>query len=354
MKLSVPYIPDEKYTLFLKNNPLNIESVYFSMHSGPILDSRIRFKTTDLCDLSKGLEQLGPIKKYCLLNSRFIHPGLYHDPLFLHQTLDKLEYLVSHAHINGIVFTDAYFLNALSATKRDIISSIEAVPGINNMIDSSEKAFSFLEIIEQTGFKIPGKIVLDRSLNRKPDDLKTTANKIKQHYSHIKIELLANEGCIYHCPFKLTHDSQISFSNLGLSADKDFQTNTAIGCHAYFFKAPEKIFKSPFIRPEDMDKYAGIADTVKLCGRTLGFNFLHTCIKAYSERSHAGNLFDLMDATHWLSDIFHVDNKGLDPDFFKQITCCTKACKNCNICDELFLKTFIKKPVMIKQYKDYL
>lgn len=354
MKLSVPYIPDEKYTHFLKNNGHNIESVYFSMHSGPILDSRIRVITTDLCDLSKGLEQLGPIKKYCLLNSRFIHPDLYHDLLFLHQTLDKLEYLVSHAHINGIVFSDAYFLNALSATKRDIISRMEAVPGINSMIDSSEKAFSFFEIIEQTRFKTPEKIVLDRSLNRNLKQLKATADKIKQYHCHIKIELLANEGCIYHCPFKLVHDSQISFSNLGLCADKTFQTNTAIGCHAYFFNTPEKIFKSPFIRPEDMDQYAGIADTIKLCGRTLGFNFLHTCITAYIEKSHAGNLFDLMDATHWLSECFILENKRLDPDFFKQITRCTKACKNCNVCHELFLRTTQKKPVMIKPYKDYL
>jgi len=353
MKLSVPYIPDEKYTLFLKNKTPNIESIYFALHSGPILDSRMRFKTTGLYDLSKGLQQLGSIKKYCLLNSRFIHPDLYNDTHFLNQTLDKLEYLVSHSHITGIVFSDVYFLNAMSATKRDVISCLEAVPGINNMIDSSEKAFSLLEIIEQTRFKLPGKIVLDRSLNRKPKQLKTTAHKIKDQYNHIKIELLANEGCIYHCPFKLTHDSQISFSNLGVSTDQTFQTNRTIGCHAYFFKTPERFFKSPFIRPEDVNKYTEIADTIKLCGRTLGLNFLKTCINAYIKKSYAGNLFDLMDATHWLSDIFHIENKSIDPDFFNLMTRCTKECKNCNVCKGLFLKTAKKKPIIIAKYKDY-
>jgi hypothetical protein len=354
MKLSVPYIPNKEYTIFIKNKSLNIESVFFSLHSGPVLDSRMRFKTTDLHGLSKGLGQLEFVKKYCLLNSRFIHPDLYNDPGFLNQTLDKLEFLATHSNIDGIVFSDAYFLNAMSATKRDIISCLEAVPGINMMIDSAEKAFSILEIIEQTRFKLPGKIVLDRSLNRKLKPLKSTVNKIKQRYKNITIELLANEGCIYHCPFKLTHDSQISFSNLRLTRDKTFQTNTDLGCHAYFFKTPERFFKSPFIRPEDVDKYTKIADTIKLCGRTLGLNFLYTCIRAYGEKSYDGNLFDLMDATHWLSELFYIENKKLDPDFLNQVTTCTKECKICNICPALFLKTAIKKPMTIKLYKDYL
>jgi hypothetical protein len=314
----------------------------------------MRFKTEDIYNLSKGLGQLKSVKKYCLLNSRFIHPDLYDDTEFLNQTLDKFEFLATHSNINGIVFSDAYFLNALSATKRDIISCLEAVPGINMMIDSAEKAFSILEIIQQTRFKLPGKIVLDRSLNRRLTSLKSTGDKIKKRYKDIRVELLANEGCIYHCPFKLTHDSQISFSNLSLTRDKTFQTNTALGCHAYFFKAPERFFKSPFIRPEDVDKYTKIADTIKLCGRTLGLNFLYTCIQAYTKKSYNGNLFDLMDATHWLSELFYIDNKRLDPDFFDQVTTCTKECGTCNICSALFLKTTTQRPMTIKNYEDYL
>ncbi|MCK5163019.1 MAG: hypothetical protein KAQ72_04845 [Desulfobacula sp.] len=354
MKLSVPFIPDKEYTNFLKNKTLNIESIYFSLHSGPVLDSRMRFKKVDFTELSEGLQQFKHVKKYSLLNSRFLNPDLYSDTKFLNQTLDKLEFLVAHSNITGIVFSDAYFLTAMAATKRDVISCLEAVPGINCMIDSSQKAFSFFDMIEQTGFKLPGKIVLDRSLNRNMNQLKKTGDEIKQQYNHIKIELLANEGCIYHCPFKLAHDAQISFSNLRITTDKTFQTNRSFGCHAYFFKTPEKFFKSPFIRPEDMDKYTRIADTIKLCGRTLGSNFLFNCISAYIEKSYKGNLFNLMDATHWLSEIWHIENKRLDPGFFNVITGCTKDCKNCSICSDLFLKTATKQPLKIKKYKDCL
>ncbi|MCP3872348.1 MAG: hypothetical protein GY699_04225 [Desulfobacteraceae bacterium] len=313
----------------------------------------MRFRQVKIEALSEGLKTLGSIKKYCLLNSRFINPSLYNDKTFLNQTLDKLELLVSDSDITGIVFSDAYFLNAVASTKRKIISQLEAVPGINCMIDSEQKAFSFFEIIEQTGFKLPSKIVLDRSLNRNIELLKRTAREIKKKRHHLKIELLANEGCIYHCPFKLTHDSQISFSNTQFATDKNFQTNHAIGCHAYFHKTPEKFFKSPFIRPEDIEQYDRIADTIKLCGRTIGFNFLFQCIDAYINKTFKGNLLSLMDATHWLSDVCHIDNKSLDPDFFKILTSCTKDCKKCKICSDLMNKTAYKKPFKIKAYKDY-
>lgn len=354
MKLSVPFIPHDTYIPFLKKNCHYIESIYFSLHSGPVLDARMRFKEKELTALSRGLNTLFSLKKYCLLNSRFISPDLYFDSSFLHQVLDKLEYLVSQSHITGIIFSDAYFLNALAATKRDIVSSLEAVPGINCMIDSSQKAASFLEMIQQTGFKPPGKIILDRSLNRDINQLEKTAKEIKQIDCHIKIELLANEGCIYHCPYKLAHDAQISFSNTGSAGDKTFQTNTTIGCHAYFFKTPEKFFKSPFIRPEDVARYTGMADTIKLCGRTLGVKFLSNCITAYGEQAYDGNLLTLMDAAHWLSDRYCIENKKIDAGFFNMLTRCTKACRNCKLCDDLFLKTATKKAVKIKNYKDYL
>ena len=354
MKLTVPFIPDKKYIHFLKEQTSSIESIYFPLYSGAVLDARMRFKKTPLHELSKGLQQIESVKKYCLLNSRFIHPMLYHDALFLNQLLDTLEFLFAASQINGIVFSDAYFLTAMTAEKREIIRCLEAVPGINCMIDSSEKAFSFFDLVEQTGFKLPEKLVLDRSLNRNIPQLEKTGTEIKQRYGPVKIELIANEGCIYHCPFKLTHDAQIAFSNTGCSPDKTFQINQSIGCHSYFFKRPETFFKSPFIRPEDLDEYTGVADTIKLCGRTLGANFLSNCINAYSKKSYRGNLLDLMDAACWLADTYHIENKRLDPGFFNMLTNCTKVCKNCKTCKDLFLKAAQKKPFKIKLYEDCL
>jgi len=354
MKLSVPFIPDEPYIHFLEKNVLGLESIYFPLPSGPVLDSRIRLKEAGTDEVARELKQFKNIRKYCLLNSRFIHPHAYHDPHFLNRTMDRLELLALDAGMTGFVFSDAYFLNALSRTNRDIIADLEAVPGINCMMDSSEKAFAFFDLIEQAGFKLPGKIALDRSLNRNLVQFEKTALEIKGRYPSIKIEILANEGCIDLCPFKLTHDAQISFSNLGLSKTTHDLTNRTLGCHAYFFKNPERFFKSPFIRPEDLSAYKNLADTVKLCGRTLGAKFLMNCITAYRDASYDGNLFLLMDAAHWLSDLIHLDNKKLDPGFMSVLTSCSKDCRNCSICSDLLLTTSMHKPFKIKAYEDYL
>ncbi len=354
MKLSVPFIPDEKYTHFLKNKTPFIESVYFALYSGPVLDSRMRFKTAGIKELVRLLNSLSITHKYCLLNSRFIQPDLYDDPNFLNHIADNLEYLVEKASISGIVFSDFYLLNALSRTKRKCLSSLEAVPGVNMMIDTVQKAVSLFDHIDQSRFKPPGKLVLDRSLNRQIKGLASVSKKIRLTYPKVKIELLANEGCIYHCPFKLTHDAHISFSNTRLVKNTTNQINRELGCAAYFYKQPEKFFISPFIRPEDVAEYVSFADTIKLCGRTLGTTFLKQCIIAFIEESFEGNLFKLMDASNWMSSILFLDNKKLDPGFFKMITTCTKSCKACILCSNLSLKTIKRLSVQFKQYKDYL
>ncbi len=363
MKLSVPFIPDKDYIHFLKTRIQSIESVYFPLQSGPVLDARIRLEKTGLKKLSAGLKQIGTVKKYCLLNSRFIHPRLYHDKNFISRLMDSLEYLRVDSDISGLVFSDAYLLFALSAGKNRIIHELEAVPGINCMIDSFEKALSFFEFIETTGFLLPKKIILDRSLNRDLSLLEKTGSRIKEHFLNIKqnqaekepikIELLANEGCIHHCPYKLSHDSQISFSNVCHEKGMSLIYNQTTGCRHYFFSRPERFFKSPFIRPEDVNQYRFLADTIKLCGRTLGSRFLTRVIKAYARQAYDGNLLELMDAVNWLSDHYHIDNKALDPGFFKMITQCTKDCKTCKLCNNLFLNAVTKKSLTIRDYKDY-
>ncbi len=352
MKLSVPFIPDQSYARFLKKQIKSLHSVYYALHTGPVLDARMRFTKISVNSLNKHLSNIGPVKKYCLLNSRFMHPKLYHDAFLLDQLLDQLNDLYAHSNIDGFVFSDTYFLAALASRKKRIIQNLEAVPGINCMIDSFEKTVSFLDIIENLGFLLPKKIILDRSLNRNLSQLETTGEIIRNNYPDIKIELLANEGCILHCPYKLAHDSQISFSNLDTSKNLTYLTNQRIGCHAYFFNQPERFFKTPFIRPEDVQVYTPLADSIKLCGRTLGQSFLTNLINAYVKQSYNGNLLKLMDATHWLSDQYDIDNKSLDPGFLKMVTQCTKTCKNCNLCQILLERSARKKTLEIKNYKD--
>ena len=353
MKLSVPYIPDPEYSDYLLTKIPLLESLYFSLGSGPVLDSRIRFSSLDARSLAQGLLPFPRVKKYCLLNSRFIRPDLCLDPSFLTQTLDSLEILFNTCGLTGIVFTDFYFLNGLAQTGHPVLSKIEALPGVNCMIDNSQKALALLEMIEATPFIPPGKIVLDRSLNRDLPGLATTVQGIKSLYPKVRIEVLANEGCIFQCPFKPAHDAQISLSNTGLVRETTCRLNQRLGCHAYFHEHGHRFFKSPFIRPEDLHYYKGLADSAKLCGRTLGRRFLIPCMDAYLEQSFDGNLLELMDAAHFLSGLYKVDNKKLDPGFFNTLTSCTKECKYCRLCENLFSRTARTNKTILKPYEEY-
>lgn len=354
MKLSVPFIPDKKYTNFLKNKTRNIESVYFPVLSDPVLDARTLLPSPrDPIETYQMLSDLKQVKTYALMNSRFIHPDRYNDQTFLKNICRQLELFMTETDLTGIVFVDAFFLNALGRTSQELASALSAVPGINCMIDSSSKLFSFIELIEDAGFRRPEKVILDRDLNRKPETLNNLRKTILKTYPGMKLELLANEGCIRQCPFKLSHDAHISFSNISGTGDLR-ALNRDIGCHAYFYSQPHRFLASPFIRPEDIDHYDTLADSIKICGRTLGTGFLMQTITAYVKKSFDGNLFELMDAAHWLRELYHLDNKKLDPGFFKQVNYCTKACKKCSMCADLFSAASKKKTIGLRQYKDFL
>ncbi len=356
IKLSVPFIPDAGYADFLSEHAGCLSSLYFPLTSGPVLDSRIRLcqdPGTATCKLADTLSPLTAVDKYILMNTRFTEPDVYRDTARLTAMLDAVARLDKAVGLKGIVITDAYLLNALDRTGHDIIPRLEAVPGINAMPDSPEKCIAFFDLISQTRFNLPSRIVTDRSLNRDIQSLSFFCDVVKARYPGIRIELLANEGCIYHCPFKLSHDAQISLSNTGLVRENTWQLNQEIGCQAYFTQTPHAFLKSPFIRPEDTDRYNGLSDGIKLCGRTRGVNFLKQCITAYIHKRFEGNLLDLMDAPQMLAQRYHIDNARLGPDFFTTLTSCTKACKTCNICFDLFSQTTWKKEKLLTSYKEF-
>ena len=356
MKLSVPFIADQDYALFLAGHQSRISSIYFPLPRGPVTDARIRLGkdllpgTRDICAELSGLKALD---KYIILNTRFMTPQVYTDHTVLSGILDDIAHLDSAVGIKGIVLSDMYLLRALDRTGHEIIPGLEAVPGINAMLDSPEKIFSFFDVLDLCRFKPPARIVPDRALNRTPEDLAALSKTVKDFNPAIRIELLANEGCMYQCPFKPSHDAHISLSNTGLVKETTFQMNQTLGCQAYFNLRPHAFLKSPFIRPEDMSHYQGIADGIKLCGRTRGVKFLKRCIRAYLDGSFDGNLLDLMDTPEVLARQYHIDNPRLGNRFFTPLTACTKVCKPCRICAELFNRASWKKKLTFESYKEF-
>lgn len=356
MKLSVPFIADPDYVRFLAGHAPRISSIYFPLPSGPVTDARVRISDDllpDTRDLCADLSGVKAIDKYIIMNTRFMSPQIYTNRAILSGILENIAHIDNAVGIKGIVFSDMYLLRALDQTGHGIVPRLEAIPGINAMLDSPEKVFSFFDVLDLCRFKPPARIVPDRALNRNPGKLAALSTALKNFNPDIRIDLLANEGCMYQCPFKLSHDAHIALSNTGFAQETTFQMNQSLGCQAYFNLQPHGFLKSPFIRPEDVHHYQGLADGIKLCGRTRGVRFLQRCIRAYLDESFDGNLLDLMDTPEVPARQYHIDNARLGDRFFTTLTACTKVCKPCRICAEIFNRASWKKELTFESYKEF-
>ena len=338
--LDVPFLPDPDYVEFLATLQPSLHSVHFSLFLDNIPDGRYRSgNSPDFAGLACALARLPGPKKYGLLNSRFHHPRLYGDKAALQKITKALDTLLTAGTLHGIIFVDFYLLQALSDTSPEVASQLEAVPGVNCMLDSFAKVQAALGAIADTGFKPPAKLNLDRALNRSLADLKEISLACRKHLPGVRLTLLANEGCLDRCPFKLTHDAQIAMANTSLAANQTHAANRELGCIRELTAHPARLFKSPFIRPEDLHHYEGVVEVIKLCGRTLGSAFLQRVVRAYANRSYEGNLLNLMDTMEWLAKRLHVANEGLPADFFAKLASCGKNCRNCSYCRELLDKS---------------
>lgn len=269
------------------------------------------------------------------MNARIHAPEKYFSDQALNKTGDRLSLLADATALDGLIFSDPYYLQALSDTLPDLAQRMEAIPSINTMISSAEQAFAILDMIASTRFKAPSKLVLDRCLNRDATRLEETVRRIRDAYPDIKLILIANEGCLYRCPYKPAHDAHVAMVNEGLCGERTFTMNHDFGCVRRLLTDPGAMLASPFIRPEDTRHFEGIVDGIKLCGRNKGTEFLIRAVTAYLSQSYEGNILDLMDAMGDLSHRIDIPNHRLPDIFSDHVTNCDKHCKQCGWCTDL-------------------
>ncbi|MCU0574861.1 MAG: hypothetical protein MUC41_18000 [Syntrophobacteraceae bacterium] len=347
MLFNMPVVLDADLAQILNDHAESLHSCHFSLHAPHVHDGRLqrRFLNTDRWTAFLG--DLRIPRKYLLVNSRAHDHSAYFEADALKQVLSSLASMLDAGVVHGVVFTDAYYLQALSDAGPDVAARLEAVPSVNHMLDTFDRVASLMDFIASTRFALPGMIILDRSLNRRMEALAELASRCRESFPGIKIELLANEGCLDHCPFKLTHDCHISLVNMGAVLDTH-AINRQLGCMRTLQRSPALLFRSPFIRPEDVTAYEPIVDVLKICGRTLGAPFLTRVLDAYLKRSFSGNLIELMDAMEPTARWLRVDNEELPRDFLRQLSHCYRDCRSCTYCAELLHRSASPKGVSLE------
>uniref|UniRef100_UPI004056F3BA hypothetical protein n=1 Tax=Candidatus Electrothrix sp. TaxID=2170559 RepID=UPI004056F3BA len=334
--LNVPFLPEDEYIEFLNANTTHIDSVHYSLMGSKRLDNRVDPQSIDNLGTIIGMmKEVKVENKYLLLNSIFYGPELLTNNEHLAHLIDCLDQCMEADIVKGIIYCDQFLLQSLSNEAPELTKKLEAIPGTNTMLDSQSKISSHLAYIRETNFRSPGKLTLDRALNRNLEKLTDTVQWCKKRYPEIRIELLANEGCLPFCPYRNSHDAYIALGNHE-GDDNSSHLNDKFGCKQLLDKKPYKLLQSPFIRPEDIDSYLAQADLILLSGRAQGVEFLKKTISAYIAGNYKGNLLELLDSMNWLSQQLYIENSALSFDFANMLSVCNNRCKSCGFCMELF------------------
>lgn len=343
LSLNVPFVPNDEYLRFLLENEAHIQTLHYSLYDPGLQDARIHLDDIPVEKLIDSLKQLKKTKKYVLANGRFHSNSVYTGGDELRAIVHKLDQLSLAGQLDGVIFSDSYFLTALGNAAPSLAASIEAVPSVNFQIDAIDKLAATIEFIRLNGFASPAKVTLDRSLNRKSGQLAEITEAIRKRWPQLQVELLANEGCLSYCPSRLTHEALISFSNCCKVGIDTKRLNDNLACVRWLSDAPYRILGSPFIRPEDVSFYEDKADVIKICGRTLGPMFLKRTIGAYVMGTWNYNLLELLDASHWMADYWDLPNRTLPKNFLEKSMLCRHDCTICFYCKELFEKLAVEK-----------
>jgi len=351
MQLDVPFLPDSRFVDFLHRHEQSLYSVHFGLLQPDIPDGRHKTASCEIKELNENLSSLTAVKKYALLNSRFHAPATYLEQKNLQRILRVLEELLRENNIDGIIVLDFYLVLALSDASPAIAALLEAVPGINAMLDSFDRIQAWLDNVARTNFRLPAKITLDRSLNRKMEAMEEVSTCCREKHPDIRLTLLANEGCLYRCPFKYSHDAHIAFANIEQCANRTYELNSELGCIRILAEHPEEILRSPFIRPEDQKYYSPFVDVLKICGRTLGPDFLRNTISAYLAGLYEGNLLELLDTQDWQVNRLVIANTEFSRDFLERLTTCDNNCGECGYCKTLFDRISLFQPHALKNLR---
>lgn len=238
----------------------------------------------------------------------------------------QLQNHINLAHTKNIKFN--YLFNALCSDNREFIGK------------TNSQIRDFVKYIQDTGVDIVTvgspfmlKLVKDVSPNLEVsvsvyNDIDTLdriraweelgADELTLHYgfnrnfkkleqalelTNLNLRLIANNTCLHDCIYRTNHANALAHSSQSNHESKGFFLDFySLNCGKEKFESPGKFIAADWIRPEDVHHYEELCDklgksnlTLKLTERSRPTWWLTKVVKAYSEKSYDGNLFDILN-----------------------------------------------------------
>lgn len=149
-----------------------------------------------------------------------------------------------------------------------------------------------------------------------------------------KLTMLVNSGCMRDCSGQIFHDNMVAHE-AQISQKKNIQFLPYM-CWQYL-KDPKNrvaVLQNSWIRPEDIDRYEGLIDQVKLA--TRAHHLPGMVIDAYARRKYSGNLLDLFEPGFGAAFApYVIDSSKLPENFWEQTVNCHKNCHGCRYCEKV-------------------
>jgi len=124
-----------------------------------------------------------------------------------------------------------------------------------------------------------------------------------------QLQLIANNGCLYNCPFVPYHGFTISHSSQSEDNSGGFLLDYCVlNCKYLRIANPVNFIRADWIRPEDLHFYEDVGiDSMKLVDRTRPTEAIALVVGAYDKREYNGNLMDLIPSLSKNSFFFGVN-----------------------------------------------
>lgn len=182
------------------------------------------------------------------------------------------------------------------------------------------------------------------------------------------LELIANNSCVYQCPYVCAHQTSPAFHSR--TGSKPVLEYELFWCAGRYANDGAEIVRARWIRPEDLHVYEDRGfDRFKIAGRGRDTAWLLRAARAYAARRHPGPLTDIVSmsqhaplalarrraaeggphADRWeaiaeelgqVGDLV-VDNSAIPPDFidfFLTHDCNARSCRACRYCEQVARK----------------
>lgn len=248
---------------------------------------------------------------------------------------DKIHFLLRvfdelvDAGVDVITLANPYLIRLFSQRYPDVIINASAVLHITTLQTA--------KFYESMGAK---RITLHSDINRDINKLK----EIKEGLS-VDVEILANPRCLMNCPMEQYHYCVLGHNSGERKLDNWFNFCT-VNCTLSRLKKPMEIFRSGWIRPQDIYRYEDInIDILKVVGREFELPAIYKISKLYACKDIVTDFGPLLGGFSNVElpsgkvkpSSMYID--GTKDDLYEKrfhsAAACISGCGNCTVCSDM-------------------